>query len=114
MLRVKTARYYQSVTLIKGAAVVASPIALFLLVHELFPGWSLEMILGGVAMAVALMLVLYLMRNPGSLRGHEFRCPQCEAEIAAPLENSGANREPILFLCKKCEVLWFTGSTNTD
>lgn len=114
MPRVKTARAYQGVTFIKGCAVVLSPIAVVVLGRLLFPSWEWSHILGGTVIALPLIFGLVLSRNAGWFRGHSFVCPDCRRAIDKPLENSGANREAILYFCEPCHVLWHAGNTNTD
>ena len=114
MPKVKTARSYQGVTLVKGCAVVLSPIAVVVLAHLLFPAWELSNVVGGVVIALPLLFGLILSRNTGWFRGHSFVCPDCRRGIDKPLENSGADREAVLYFCEPCDVLWHAGNTNTD
>ena len=114
MIKVKTASSYQGVTFIKGFALVLSPVGLVVVANLLFPSWELSNIVGGTVIALPLFLGLVLSRNAGWVRGHSFVCPDCRRAIDKPLENSGANREAILYFCEPCDVLWHAGNTNTD
>ncbi|WP_440903722.1 hypothetical protein ACMZOO_12785 [Catenovulum sp. SX2] len=40
-----------------------------------------------------------------------FKCKQCDEPIAKPLETNGSDL-PILYMCSKCEILWFTGDNS--
>jgi hypothetical protein len=114
MLRVKTARLYQGITLLKGFVLVFSPILFVVIIQWMFPQSELGQIIAGVGVALPLIFALYFMRNPRVLREPRFTCPDCAMLIETPLQNSGADREPILYLCQKCDVLWYSGNTNTD
>ena len=114
MSRVKTAKTYQRITFIKGGAVVLSPIAVIVLIRLLFPSWELSNIVGGAMIVLPLLFGLVFVRNAGWFRGHAFVCPDCKQTIDKPLQNSGTNREAILYCCESCDVLWHAGNTNTD
>ena len=85
---------------------------------------------GGVASVVAFVLVddrgaasgisllcllpsLYMLWKAGRQRREAHRCPECQGELPSALENSTEDGEPILHHCKKCEILWFAGSTSS-
>jgi hypothetical protein len=114
MLRVKTATKYQALSLLKAAAIVLLVMLAFALVAEVTPTQYTLHAFGGVALALVLALVLYLMRNSSKFRWKHFACPDCKLVIESPLENSSESGEPILYHCQNCQVLWFAGHTARD
>ncbi len=43
-----------------------------------------------------------------------FCCQNCSVHIASPIKTQNINGEPILYHCKKCDILWFTGSIDNS
>jgi hypothetical protein len=39
-----------------------------------------------------------------------FSCPECKARIREPINYEKVSGVPILFECKSCQVLWYTGN----
>ena len=114
MLRVKTATKYQALSLLKAVGIVMLTMLLFAVVAELTPSRYTLQAFGGLAVALVLALVLYLMRNASRFRWKQFSCPDCKSVIESPLENSNEGGEPIFYLCSSCQVLWFAGHTARD
>ena len=114
MLRVKTARKYQALSLLKAVGLILFVMLVLGSIAELVPSPYIPHAFGGLAIALVLALVLYLLRNASKFRWKHFECPDCKSEIENPLENSEASGEPILYLCQKCQVLWFAGNTARD
>jgi hypothetical protein len=71
----------------------------------------------GAAAGVSFLLFLpfiYLLCKGGKQKREARVCLECQNPLPSPLQNSMASGEPILHHCKKCEILWFAGSTSSD
>ena len=44
------------------------------------------------------------------LLNKNFCCPKCKHEIKDEIEHEDIDGLPLLYLCKDCDVLWFTGN----
>lgn len=61
-----------------------------------------------------LLPFIYLLWKAGKQKREARACLECQSPLTPPLQNSMEDGEPILNHCKKCEILWFAGSTSSS
>lgn len=111
MPRVKTAKAFRTAWNVKA---IGAFVLLAFLVSGIYfvlpPGASR----GSIAFFIFVFFVLCAVpfrKRIKSIVWPPLDCPDCNARIHQPLENSGEEGEPVLYLCKHCDVLWFAGHT---
>lgn len=63
-----------------------------------------------LALVTFIVFVVLLVR--AVIKNYEpFKCPDCGQVIEKSLENSNAEKEAVIYHCKKCDVLWHVGET---
>jgi hypothetical protein len=77
-------------------------VAAFVLIED-------RLVAAGVA-ALGIPLFLYGVGKSGR-ESQERTCPACQGSLPPALESGPGSGEPILYHCKKCEILWFAGCT---
>jgi len=113
MLRVRTAVAYRSLSVLKQALAVLAVVLIGVIGDQFVPEGH-EILYGGLVLVGVFALVLYFLRNGARFRWKRFECPECKVEIPLPLENSKTQSEPILYLCSRCQILWYAGNTASE
>ncbi len=75
--------------------------------------------------AIGLCIWLFLLRRQGKIERflksqhsnfvqaeNGFCCQDCKVEIGNPITHQNKQDQPILYHCKTCNILWFTGSVD--
>lgn len=60
-----------------------------------------------VSFVIFVVAVLWMARR----REQNFRCLDCGGEVEPCIEVEGKGGEPLLRLCKRCDVLWHVGTS---
>jgi hypothetical protein len=75
--------------------------------------------------SIGIPIWLYLLRRQGKIEKllseqHSkyihaksgFCCQDCSVEIQKPIKNQNKDKDPILYYCPNCNILWFVGSVD--
>ncbi len=74
----------------------------------------LEKLAATVVSFLLLLPFMYLLWKAGKQKREARACLECQSPLPPPLQSSMEDGEPILHHCKKCEILWFAGSTSSS
>ncbi len=92
---------------------------------SLFLGWYFNEIVGVTCGFVGLVLLMVSIKKDHVRQGvklkdytrqlsHNFHCLECNNHLGEHLEHGRVEGAPILYHCKKCEIIWFTGKHYTS